>query len=106
MRKQANRILFCHTDLIVTQLYSQRYLGVVPEILYALEKQITYHKHFFFDIDVPWIADGLRDLADERESMREIFLNELEKRNIKPVIVRGSFEHRDQIIKKAVDDLL
>jgi HTH-type transcriptional regulator, transcriptional repressor of NAD biosynthesis genes len=101
--KTANKILFCDTDLIITQIYSQHYLGVVPEILYELEKQVTYDQYFFFDIDVPWIDDGLRDLKNERESMREIFLDELKKRKIQPVMVRGSFEERDQIIRKAID---
>lgn len=106
LSKSANKIMFCDTDLIVTQIYSQRYLGMVPEILYQLEKQVAYDKHFFFDIDVPWIADGLRDLPDERGSMRQIFLEELSRRGIQPVMVRGSFEQRDEIIINETDKIL
>jgi len=102
----ANKILFCDTDVIITQIYSKYYLGIVPEILYKLEKQVTYERYFFFDIDVPWIEDGLRDLGDQRETMREIFLDELSRRKIEPVIVRGSFEERDQIITREIDRLL
>jgi HTH-type transcriptional repressor of NAD biosynthesis genes len=100
--KLANKLLFCDTDLIITQIYSRHYLGVVPQILYELEKKVSYDKYFFFDIDIPWIDDGLRDLENERESMREIFLNELRRRNIDFVMVRGSFEERDAIIKQAI----
>ena len=98
----ANKLLFCDTDLIVTQIYSRHYLGVVPDILYELEKKITYDKYFFFDIDVPWIDDGLRDLPHQRESMRQVFLTELEKRNINPVMVKGSFEERYRIITQSL----
>lgn len=104
--KHANKLLFCDTDVIVTQIYSRHYLGVVPEILFDLEKQVRYEKYFFFDIDTPWAEDGLRDLGHRREEMRNIFLNELVKRKIEPVFVRGSFEERDQIIIKAIGSLL
>jgi len=106
LSKVANKILFCDTDLIVTQIYSQHYLHAVPEILYHLEKQVTYDKYFFFDIDVPWIADGLRDLGNQREEMKEIFSNELRKRNINYTLVNGSIEERDQIIIKEIDNIL
>ncbi len=104
--KVANKLLFCDTDVIVTQIYSRHYLNTIPEILFDLEKQVTYDKYFFFDIDTPWIEDGLRDLGHRREEMREIFLNELVKRKIEPVFVHGSFEQRDQTIIKVIDDLL
>ncbi|HZY82517.1 MAG TPA: AAA family ATPase [Cyclobacteriaceae bacterium] len=103
---QANKILFCDTDLITTQIYSKYYLGVVPGILYELEKQVTYDKYFFFDIDVPWIADGLRDLGDKREEMKEIFLKELAVRNIDFVLVSGSPETRDEVIQKEIEKLI
>ncbi len=103
--KLANKILFCDTDVIVTQIYSRHYLGVVPDVLYQLEKQITYHQYFFFEIDVPWVEDGLRDLGHERENFRAIFLDELKKRNIMPIMVQGSFEERENIIRQAVDKL-
>ncbi|HEX8059497.1 MAG TPA: ATP-binding protein [Cyclobacteriaceae bacterium] len=102
----ANKLLFCDTDVIVTQIYSKHYLGVVPGILYELEKQVKYDQYFFFDIDVPWIDDGLRDLGSRRQEMRQIFLEELEKRNITPVMVQGSFQVREEIITNVVDKML
>jgi HTH-type transcriptional repressor of NAD biosynthesis genes len=104
--KIANKLLFCDTDVIVTQIYSRHYLGVVPDILYELEKEVKYDQYFFFDIDVPWVEDGLRDLPHRRESMRKIFLDELDARQIKPIMVSGSFEQRDQIITTVLDGLL
>lgn len=102
--KSANKILFCDTDLITTQIYSRQYLGVVPEILYDLEKQVVYDRYFFFDIDVQWIPDGLRDLGNRREEMKEIFLEELRSRNITYVLVSGP--ERDDIIHREMQKII
>lgn len=100
--KTANRFLFCDTDLITTEIYSQKYLKVIPEILIELEKEIHYDLYFLFDIDVPWVADGLRDLNDQREAMKKIFEKELVKRKIQFIHVKGSWEQRERIIDDAL----
>jgi HTH-type transcriptional repressor of NAD biosynthesis genes len=102
----ANRILFCDTDAITTQIYSQHYLGAVPEVLYQLEKSVRYDLYFLFDIDVPWVADDLRDLGHQREAMFNVFKDALEVRNIPYVLVRGSYEEREAIVRKEIDRLL
>ncbi|MGC4020597.1 MAG: ATP-binding protein [Cyclobacteriaceae bacterium] len=104
--KTANKILFCDTDLITTQIYSKKYLGVVPEILYELENKIHYDHYFLFDTDVPWVADELRDLGGQRKEMMEIFERELSKRNIKPTLVQGNWNEREEIIKQKIKSLI
>ena len=94
----ANRILFCDTDLITTQIYAQHYLGVVPPILYELEKKIQFDHYFLFDIDVLWLADGLRDLGHKREEMLSVFKIALESRGLPYTWVRGSYDERESII--------
>jgi HTH-type transcriptional repressor of NAD biosynthesis genes len=106
--RKANKILFCDTDLITTQIYSRQYLKVVPPVLYELEKMVEYDHYFLFDRDVPWVSDGIRDLGDERkrEEMYEIFKNELERRNIPFVKVQGDWEEREKIILKEIAKLI
>ena len=103
--KLANKILFCDTDLITTQIYSEQYLNQVPSILLDLEREIKYDKYFLFDIDVPWVADGLRDLGNQRQVMNTKFRIALEERGIDYVLVRGSWEERFNQIKNEVDIL-
>jgi HTH-type transcriptional repressor of NAD biosynthesis genes len=103
--KTSNKFLFCDTDLITTQIYSKKYLGMVPEVLHQLESEIQYDKYFLFDIDVPWIADGLRDLSNQREAMLKIFEDELTKRQIQFVRVKGDWKEREKIIKTHLDSL-
>ncbi len=103
--KIANRILFCDTDLITTQIYCRHYLGEVPPIVYELEKQITYDQYFLFDIDVPWVADGMRDLADQRIEQFNVFRSELDKRKISYTVVTGSYEEREAFLHSEIDKL-
>src|SRR5690606_32913596 len=104
--KVANKILFCDTDLITTQIYSKYYLGAIPEVLYDLEKQVQYDHYFLFDIDVPWVADGLRDLGDRREEMHKLFKDALEARGIRYTMVKGDWNERFLIIKQVVDQVI
>lgn len=106
--KTANKILFCDTDLITTQIYSRHYLKVIPPILFELEKRIKFDLYFLFEPDVPWVADGMRDLGDreKRKEMFEVFRMELDKRNINYLPVRGDWEEREKLITNEVDKLL
>lgn len=104
--RTANKVLFCDTDLITTQIYSRQYLHEVPDILIKLEKETNYDLYFLFDTDVPWVADGLRDLGNQRETMAKIFADELSIRRIHPIPVRGPWSEREEIIRKVIDLLL
>ncbi len=99
--RSANKLLFCDTDLITTQIYCKHYLGEVPPVLYELEKMITYDCYFLLNTDLPWVADGLRDLGEQRSEMFEVFRSELEKRNIRFELLHGDFAAREaQVIKR------
>ncbi len=102
--KSANNLLFCDTDLITTGIYCQHYLKSVPPILAELEKEIVYDQYFLFDIDVPWVADGMRDLENRRKEMFEVFKSELEKRSIPYHLVAGNWSEREAIIKTRLRD--
>jgi NadR type nicotinamide-nucleotide adenylyltransferase len=104
--QQANRILFCDTDLITTQIYSAVYLNEIPPILYELEKRIQYDQYVLLDIDVPWIADGLRDLGERRQEMMDRFRNELEQRSIRYTLVSGSFPERIETVRQIANKFL
>ncbi|OIN58415.1 AAA family ATPase [Arsenicibacter rosenii] len=102
----ANKLVICDTDLITTELYAQIYLNEVPPVLYELEQEIGYDRHFLLDIDVPWIADGLRDLGHRREEIYAMFQEALIRRGLDYVHVAGSWEARWQIVTTEIDRLL
>ncbi len=104
--KTANKILFCDTDTITTQIYSQHYLHTVPPVLYELEKQVHYDSYFLFDIDVPWVADHLRDLGSEREKMFRVFKEALDLRGIPYQLVSGNYQQRETLMREVIDRIL
>lgn len=104
--KTANRILFCDTDAITTQIYCRHYLGGVPDVLYELEKEIIYDQYFLFDVDVPWVRDGMRDLGERRKEMFDVFKKELETRNLPYLLVQGNYEERTNFVMEEVEKML
>ncbi|MGA0555029.1 AAA family ATPase [Larkinella sp. VNQ87] len=103
---KANQLLICDTDLITTALYSQVYLNDVPPVLAELEKQVPYDLYFLLNIDVPWVADGLRDLGHRREDMYQLFKTALKERGIDYIDVSGTWEQRWDTVTWEIDRLL
>ena len=79
----AQRFLFCDTNVVVTQLWSQTHFDCycAPEIL---DWATTFHYAFYLltDIDVPWEKDDLRDRPDQRTDMFRAFEQELQDRQV------------------------
>ncbi|WP_234735253.1 AAA family ATPase [Tellurirhabdus bombi] len=103
---QANRVLICDTDVITTQLYAEIYLGKAPEILDELQQRLIYDLYFLLDIDVPWIADGLRDLGHRREEIFLKFKEGLTERQIPYILISGNWEERWTTVTTQIDQLL
>lgn len=106
LSRQANRFLFCDTDAITTQIYSDYYLHTIPSILYTLEAKTKYDQYFLFDVDVPWVQDGLRDLGHKRREMFDIFKSALEQRNIPYHLVSGNWQEREDLIDQELRAIL
>jgi HTH-type transcriptional regulator, transcriptional repressor of NAD biosynthesis genes len=104
--KTTNRVLICDTDLITTQIYCRHYLGVIPDVLFQLEKKIQYDLYFLFDTDVPWVSDGMRDLRENRKEMFQVFKSELDKRKLQYILVQGNYEQREELVKREIEKLI
>jgi HTH-type transcriptional regulator, transcriptional repressor of NAD biosynthesis genes len=104
----ANKLLICDSDLIITELYARIYFNDCPQVVLDLQKVISYDLYLFFEIDVPWVADGTRDLGDPevRTRMRDMFRNALIERNIPFVTISGNWAERETKAIQAIDTLL
>lgn len=102
----ANRLLFCDTDAITTQIYSRLYLNHVPQEIYELEKSTRYDLYLLLDIDTPWTADPLRDQGHRRKEMLQLFEQELQQRQLPYQKISGSYLKREMQIKAIIDQLL
>ena len=107
MAKQANRILFCDTELIVTQVWSEIFFKGVcqPWIIWANHLR-HYDLFLLLAPDIPWKNDGLREYEHQREWMFDRLKQELENRNLKFEIIRGGYEERTRRAIKAVEKIV
>ncbi|MEM7475434.1 MAG: AAA family ATPase [Planctomycetota bacterium] len=103
---QAERLLFCDTDLIATTIWSDWLFGECDAWIESQADERKYDLYLLTDVDVPWIEDKVRYLPEERKSFFERCEKELTKRQRPFHVVSGSWEERFQSATRAVDQLL
>lgn len=94
------------TDLLSTVIYARYYYGDVPAWIEGAERARRADLYLLCDVDVPWIADGVRDQPTEREAMFERFRVGLTERDARFVVVRGDWAARWMLASAAVTDRL
>ena len=101
-------VLFCDTDAFATQLWERRYLGdASTAALDAVPVSPPRALYLLADlVGVPFEQDGIRDGEDYRELMQQWFVDELERRGERWVLVTGSRAQRLAASIRAVDEIL
>lgn len=101
MAETCNRLLFCDTDSFATSLWHERYVGSMSSEVDEISSDRKYALYFLTDVDIPFFQDGTRDGEHIRHNMHRRFIEELEKRGKKFIIVSGSREERlDRAVKE------
>ena len=100
MATQANKLLFCDTNPLQTQVYNKYYFGRKDEWLAEVVKNRKYDLCLLTNIDIPWIADAQRDRPNDRETLFQLFRQELIDNNSRFEILSGDYTDR---IKNAVE---
>jgi HTH-type transcriptional repressor of NAD biosynthesis genes len=104
--KKANKLLFCDTDLIVTQIWSEIYFQKCPPELLALNLNRNYDLYLLMDIDIPWEDDGTREFPNLRQWHFDRIKNELDNRQLNYVVISGDYESRLLKAKNSIDDFI
>lgn len=104
--KNANKLLFCDTDLIVTQVWSEIYFKQCPTEVFELNANRTYDFYLLMDIDIPWEDDGTREFPHLRQWHFERIKQELSIRNLPFTVISGSYEHRIKVAINLINQLL
>ncbi|MER1973631.1 AAA family ATPase [Psychrobacter alimentarius] len=71
------RYLFCDTSLFELMVYSNWYYDDCPEALTTAALAHHYDLILLTSVDVPWVADDLRDSPYQREEISTFFENQL-----------------------------
>jgi NadR type nicotinamide-nucleotide adenylyltransferase len=91
---QCNRFLVCDTDTLATQVWSEALYGHVDPVVESLARTRGCDLYILCDVDIPWVADRVRYLPDERREFFERCQKTLEGAGRHYVVVRGSREER------------
>jgi NadR type nicotinamide-nucleotide adenylyltransferase len=106
MAAQANQVLICDTDCIVVKVWSEfKYGSCDPSILQWIRER-SYDLYLLTYIDIPWIADPLREHPDQREELWRIYEREVKSTRVPFVQIRGSRKARQQIAIDGINSLL
>ncbi len=104
---QGGRLVVLDTDLMSTLVYSRHYYGDCPAWVDRAVSARAADLYLLANIDVPWQPDGpYRDRGHLRGEMQRLFRDELERRQLAFVNVRGDHETRMATATRAVDRLL
>jgi NadR type nicotinamide-nucleotide adenylyltransferase len=91
---RGDTLLLQDTDLISTVVYCHHYFGRCPAFIEqaAIARRPTHY--LLLDIDVPWIADGIRDREERRDEVQALFRATLARFDAPVTVVRGTWEER------------
>ena len=106
LARQANRVLFCDTDLLTTTIWSRELFGDCPPWVEAQAERQRYDLYLLLDVDVPWVDDQQRFLPHRRQAFFEQCEQALRRRGRPYQIIRGNWEDRFTQACAAVDQLL
>lgn len=107
LAQKTESVLICDTDLLETKVYSEAYyVGSCDPLLEKYALRNTYDLYFLTYIDVPWVADDLRDKPNERMRMFKAFEQALIQNNRPYVLLKGDKNDRLEEAVKHIDELL
>jgi NadR type nicotinamide-nucleotide adenylyltransferase len=104
--KNANKILFADTELIISKVWCEDVFNVCPE---WISQNIIYNKYDLYLLtypDLPWEPDQLRENPNRRIYFYNWYEKELNKINAKYVIIKGEKDERLKNCIASVDILL
>jgi NadR type nicotinamide-nucleotide adenylyltransferase len=98
----ANKILVCDTNPIVIKVWSEFKYGTCDKIILDMIAERKYDLYLLTYIDIPWVADPLREHPDRREELYNIYLNEMKNQPVPFVEIKGNEQQRLELAMAAV----
>ena len=93
--RHAPRLLVCDTDVLTSCIWNERYFNHYPDWMSREFEKRRSDLFLVCDIDLPWVADDIRDSGGERRRwFHRRFLEELRARHLPHVLVSGNYAER------------
>jgi HTH-type transcriptional regulator, transcriptional repressor of NAD biosynthesis genes len=106
LAREAQKVLICDTDTLVTRIYSEKFFGRCPEWVTQTAQSRRYDLYLLTRDDTPFVADAQRDLKRWQSGFNRIFRRRLEEKGAPFVEIGGGWEERFQAARRAVEGLL
>ncbi len=108
MAQQANRVLFCDTNVLLTVVWSETLFGRCESWIRALAAKRRYDLTLLLDVDVPWVDDEQRYFPDmpERRAFFERCRKILVEHDQPFVVVSGDWAERFELSVREVAKMM
>jgi nicotinamide riboside kinase len=106
MSAEANKVLFCDTDMIYYSVWMQQKFKKSSEIIDTLAEQAQYHYYLLTYPDLPWIPDPLRENENQRQYLFEVYRKRVEQKKTPYTLITGSGGARVEAAKNVINKLL
>ncbi|MDX5443015.1 MAG: ATP-binding protein [Hymenobacteraceae bacterium] len=104
--KQANKILFCDTELLVIKIWCENAYNHCPAWITEALQQQHYDLYLLMNIDLPWEPDPQREHPHLRPYFYEWYKRELQQHRFPFAEVSGSEQERFKQACSSIDSLL
>jgi len=88
------RLIVQDTDLLSTVIYCNHYFGQCPQWIVDTARERRPDLYLLCEIDLPWVADGIRDRGHMREAMQELFRAAVRDSGAPSVVIQGAPSQR------------
>ena len=103
---RGNSIVVQDTDLLSTVVYCEHYFGKCPAWIAEAARRRAPDLYLLCEIDVPWVADGVRDRGHMREDMQRLFRVAVAESGAPVAVITGDRDERLARATEALDALL
>jgi NadR type nicotinamide-nucleotide adenylyltransferase len=105
-RKNRATLVVQDTDLLSTAVYAAHYYGECPPWIIDEARARRPDLYLLLEIDVPWVADGVRDQENAREPAQQRFRDAVAASGAPSVVIKGDWTARREQAVLAIDHLL
>ncbi len=103
--ERADSLLLLDTDLVSTVVYCHHYFGRCPAFIEEAAVARLATRYLLLDVDVPWVADGVRDREDRRAEVQALFADTLTRFGAAVTTIRGNWAERFDAAVRTIDAL-
>ncbi len=103
---RGNPLVVQDTDLLSTVVYCEHYFGKCPAWIAETARERVPDLYLLCEIDVPWVADGVRDRGHMREQMQLLFRAAVYQSGAPVAVITGDRSERFARATEAIDALL